>query len=568
MKTIQILLIAMMIFGFSNKTKTEVEEKTNYELVVIDQNFEQAIKLAKKSNKLLFIDFYATWCGPCKQLDRLIFQNDSIQKVLGEDYILLKYDAEKDTTFNLTKKYHIRSYPTAIVLNSDGFVLHKRYGFRGDDYKSLSSDVLKFTKEASEFANKNQIIEGYSNQINVTNYPKPYVAFINREAKRVDAAELNEYWETEDDVLFEGYFASLCYFSESASDNTINKVIANKNKYESLYGESDVSNMIYHLMVGKFDNALEAKSQAKFDEAAAYAKEVLSSESYEDIIFSSRLKFLKSLGQWDQVLDIYKELKANGEFDNGYVNHFSWQVFKDCDDKKVISQCLTWMKEVTTEEPNYMYLDTYAFLLSKSGDLPEAKRIAEKAIAAAIVEDESSKALEKLLQKIILLASNMTNENSDKRNSNLKVKLNEAASYIALRDTINLEVSEASVAWHMDHIYLMVNQIHKALKYSDESSYKAESNTTRDYVFTSNTLPRGKVTAPESVRPAENVTINTLQMHYDEALATIVKLPLLTENKHFNHPVLGTMNRDETITFLTIHTEHHLKIIRDILKDK
>ena len=294
----------MIIFGFSNKAKTEVEEKTNYELVVIDQNFEQAIKLAKKSNKLLFIDFYATWCGPCKQLDRLIFQNDSIQKVLGEDYILLKYDAEKDTTFNLTKKYHIRSYPTAIVLNSDGFVLHKRYGFRGDDYKSLSSDVLKFTKEASEFANKNQIIEGYSNQINVTNYPKPYVAFINREAKRVDAAELNEYWETEDDVLFEGYFASLCYFSESASDKTINKVIANKNKYESLYGESDVSNMIYHLMVGKFDNALEAKSQAKFDEAAAYAKEVLSSESYEDIIFSSRLKFLKSLGQWDQVLDM------------------------------------------------------------------------------------------------------------------------------------------------------------------------------------------------------------------------------------------------------------------------
>jgi len=267
-------------------------------------------------------------------------------------------------------------------------------------------------------------------------------------------------------------------------------------------------------------------------------------------------------------LDIYKELKANGEFDNGYVNHFSWQVFKDCDDKKVISQCLTWMKEVTTEEPNYMYLDTYAFLLSKSGDLPEAKRIAEKAIAAAIVEDESTKALEKLLLNIILLASNITNENSDKRNSNLKVKLNEAASYIALRDSINLEVSEASVAWHMDHIYLMVNQIHKALKYSDESSYKAESNTTRDYVFTSNTLPRGKVTAPESVRPAENLIINTLQMHYDEALATIVKLPLLTENKHFNHPVLGTMNRDETITFLTIHTEHHLKIIRDILKDK
>ncbi len=168
----------------------------------------------------------------------------------------------------------------------------------------------------------------------------------------------------------------------------------------------------------------------------------------------------------------------------------------------------------------------------------------------------------------ILLLSSATSMESDKTNSELKVKLNEVASYIPVRGTINLEVSEAAVAWHMDHIYLMVHQLHKALKYSDESNYKAESNMARDYVFTSNTLPRGKVTAPESVSPKGTITVNTLQLHYDEALATVEKLPMLAEKKHFNHPILGTMNRDETIKFLTIHTEHHLKIIRDILKDK
>jgi hypothetical protein len=168
----------------------------------------------------------------------------------------------------------------------------------------------------------------------------------------------------------------------------------------------------------------------------------------------------------------------------------------------------------------------------------------------------------------ILLLSSAARMESDKRNSDLELKLNEVASYIAVRDTINLEVSEAPVAWHMDHIYLMVNQLHKALQYSDESNYKAESNATRDYVFTYNTLPRGKVIAPESVSPKGTITINTLQMHYDQALATVEKLPMLSEKKHFNHPILGTMNRDDTIKFLTIHTEHHLKIIRDILKDK
>ena len=168
----------------------------------------------------------------------------------------------------------------------------------------------------------------------------------------------------------------------------------------------------------------------------------------------------------------------------------------------------------------------------------------------------------------ILLLSSASRKESDKRHSDLELQLNEVASYIAVRDTINLEVSEATVAWHMDHIYLMVNQLHKALQYSDENTYKADSNPTRDYVFNSKTLPRGKVTAPESVTPKGDITINTLQTHYDEALATVEKLSALAENKHFSHPILGTMNRDETITFLTIHTEHHLKIIRDILKKK
>ncbi|MFD2588357.1 DinB family protein [Croceitalea marina] len=168
----------------------------------------------------------------------------------------------------------------------------------------------------------------------------------------------------------------------------------------------------------------------------------------------------------------------------------------------------------------------------------------------------------------ILLLSSAASKESDKRHSDLELQLNEVASYIAVKDTINHKVSEVAVAWHMDHIYLMVNQIHKALKYSDERDYKTEPNTARDYVFTSNKMPRGKATAPEAVTPKENITKNTLQMHYNEALATVKKLPKLAEKKHFNHPILGTMNRDETITFLTIHTEHHLKIIRDILKKK
>ncbi|MEM8525561.1 MAG: DinB family protein [Bacteroidota bacterium] len=168
----------------------------------------------------------------------------------------------------------------------------------------------------------------------------------------------------------------------------------------------------------------------------------------------------------------------------------------------------------------------------------------------------------------ILLSSSITNANLDKRKSRLKEKLDEVATYVAVRDSENLEVSEAAISWHIDHIFLVVNQIYKALEQSEESNYKSEFNMIRAYVFTFNTIPRGRATAPEAVRPKANVDLDTIQMHYDQALTTVEKLSNLPAKKHFNHPVFGTLNRDKTIKFLTIHTEHHLKIIRDILKDK
>ncbi len=168
----------------------------------------------------------------------------------------------------------------------------------------------------------------------------------------------------------------------------------------------------------------------------------------------------------------------------------------------------------------------------------------------------------------LFLLSSITNKNLDKRKSILKAKLDEVASYEVERDSKNLEVSEADVAWHMDHIFLVVDQIYKSLEQSEDNDYNNEFNMKRAYVFTFNNMPRGKATAPDSVRPKGNVDSDILRLHYQQALTTVEKFSNLPEKKHFNHRVLGPMNRDETVKFLAIHTEHHLKIIRDILKDK
>lgn len=373
---------------------------TTQGLITINQDFNKALSLAAQEDKMVFIDFYTTWCAPCKKLENLVFQNDSIKNILKKDFILLKYNAEDDSVYNLSKKHHISSYPTGLILNKSGYVVNRSYGFSGENFQSLSTSVIEFTKESSALNAKNKIIKGYSNTIDITKYPQFYIDYINRTNTKIQASVVNEYWRSQKDVLSEEYFSTLLYFANEAADPIAEDALANKANYIELYGTTDVETLMYFLTSGKFKRAISEKDQLKYDEAVHFARKALSEEWIDDVVASFERKFLIAQDKWEQVFTLYENQKNEGKLSNGTINHFCWDIYKKCNDPQVIDKCLIWMKQVTEEEPFYAYLDTYAFLLYKSGDKTETKRIAQLAIEAAKKENESTKNLEALLKKL------------------------------------------------------------------------------------------------------------------------------------------------------------------------
>ena len=113
-------------------------------LMVVEQDYNAALAVAQEHDKMILIDFYTTWCAPCKKLDKLIFKNEDAQEIIAQNFVLLKYDAEKDKDYHLSKKHHVFSYPTALTLTNEGYVVNRKYGFRGEDYESLSTSVFDF----------------------------------------------------------------------------------------------------------------------------------------------------------------------------------------------------------------------------------------------------------------------------------------------------------------------------------------------------------------------------------------------------------------------------------------
>ncbi len=144
-------------------------------------------------------------------------------------------------------------------------------------------------------------------------------------------------------------------------------------------------------------------------------------------------------------------------------------------------------------------------------------------------------------------------------------QLLEIENYFSQRDVENTAVSQANVAWHLDHTLKTINRISERLRASNPEEYHSQFNIQRIVVHTSGTIPRGRAQSPQSVRPPNVVQLDSLQLQLTEARQNLSAISSLDENAFFAHPVFDHLDRDQTRRFLEIHTNHHLKIIKDIL---
>ena len=130
----------------------------------------------------------------------------------------------------------------------------------------------------------------------------------------------------------------------------------------------------------------------------------------------------------------------------------------------------------------------------------------------------------------------------------------------------NPKVSSGDVAWHIDHCCRVMTGISKALHNSNPKDFKSAWNFGRFVVLTSGSIPRGRAKAPQSVQSQDEITIDNLENLFRAANENITLLHSLNPNSHFLHPYFESLNLKQSIRFIEVHNNHHLKIIRDIMK--
>jgi thiol-disulfide isomerase/thioredoxin len=138
MKIVNLALLAAVftnIEAFSQEMELKVlKSSKDWEAAKID---------AKNSGKDIFLDIYATWCGPCKMMESDVYTDPAVAVFFNSNYVNLKIDGESDFGLVLAAQYKLSAYPSLYFINSEEKLIYEAVGYREPDALILAGTAVK-----------------------------------------------------------------------------------------------------------------------------------------------------------------------------------------------------------------------------------------------------------------------------------------------------------------------------------------------------------------------------------------------------------------------------------------
>lgn len=390
MKSNRILIFSVITLFFLTITTA------NAQVEFKELSWKKLFKQAKKENKLVFVDAYTDWCGWCKVMDKKTFSQPEVGAFMNERFVNTKIEMEQmEIGRQLSMKYGISGFPSFLIFNSDGKLVSVLSGY---------SAPKKFIEELTEAIKP----ENFLNQPAYTNgfkqkYPQIYVDAYAEKGKRKfpDSLTFSNYMNTQTDFSNEVSWRVVNRFSFLLTTEQLTKITAQKESIIKNFGKSEFENLIRGVANTKIYKAIKDKDQAILGEVELLINKNLE-EPWKTLPFY-QLAYYKGVDNWVITASLIDNLLAESEqnLNIEFINNYAWDIYEKCDNQNVISRAIGWMKPFMDDDTEYAYLDTYAALLYKNGQLDEAEIWANKAIEVGKANGDNVEETEALLEKIL-----------------------------------------------------------------------------------------------------------------------------------------------------------------------
>ena len=356
--------------------------------------WEEALKMAKKEDKIIFVDAFTTWCGPCKMMAKKVFTDPDVKRYYDEHFINMKIDMEKGEGILFARAYDIEAYPTYVFVDAHGNIAHKGLGYMKPE------TFIAFGEAASDEENRLGTLEmKYKKGERDPSFLKKYSQVLNAAYDDKAAKIATEYLASQDDW---SSAENATYVVEMAVEDPDSKLYKYMAKHRSdLLEHVDQDKLDYKLKVGVM-RQIHADNM-NLEEQGAFFNKIFEDKGPEYFAEYNMKKYSRL--QNDDMKEKY--FNAASEYINTYdisnwqlLNQVAWTFYEQAEDEKYLKQARDWAKTSVSKDSNFMNNDTLAALYFKLGDKKNATKFAKNAIELAKESGQDYTETEELLQKI------------------------------------------------------------------------------------------------------------------------------------------------------------------------
>ncbi len=362
-------------------------------------SFDEIKEKAAKEGKLIFVDVYTTWCGPCKYMAEEIFTQKKVGDFFNENFVnvSVQTDTSKKDDENvkrwykdakmIAEYYNVSSYPAFLFLNHKGELIHSIAGAsaNADTFLVKSQRALD---PATQYANlKHQFNEG--------NRDPGFLRSLVQAAK--DAGDdssfhvyADMYLSTQSDLVTSQNISLIAEATKTSQDVGFNILINHSEEVNAVIGNGQrvwILNRIAFdeevfptiMPDGKktsYGGGLNVYGGGKMEENVNWVllKEKLAPTygSLTDwIVLNGQLKYYSWSGveKWKTFNSLLLEYISNGkEVDTVLINRNALTLLQHCEDLSSLKEAKNWAIVLAREPCNPGYSRTYGRLLYKSGE--------------------------------------------------------------------------------------------------------------------------------------------------------------------------------------------------------
>lgn len=349
---------------------------------------------AQSEKKLIFMDAYAVWCGPCKMMDKDVFTQSEVGDFFNKNFINVKFDMEKGEGLNLAQQYAVMAYPTFLFIDGNGKVMHRVVGYFEPDA------LLEVGNTALDPANR---LAGLEARYDAGDRDPTFVAdlltvFENAMHPRIEEV-VNTYLAGQSDWSTPENMDLIVNNLKSTNSKLFDYVVRNHTKFEETYGQYQVWGLLQGTILNEAFVGFTEMPSLEAIRSAFFGK--VPSPLADKLYLTTKMSFYRMQQDMENyagaTVEYYQQFPSNDAYE---LNEQAWSFFVSVENKAYLKEALKWAQKSVEIDSYYANNDTLAALYFKLGDKKNAQKTAEKAIEIAKASGEDYTETEELLKRI------------------------------------------------------------------------------------------------------------------------------------------------------------------------